>query len=203
MIYGGARGMRDFIELTLGTGLGAGVVANGEMIYGYGGTAGELGHIIVEKNGRQCGCGRRGCLETYVSATGLVRTMNELFATEMIDSKLRNLPKTELTSEAIANAATAGDELALKAFDITARYLGEAIANQVAFTFPEAIFLFGGLAKSGELLFKPTKHYMEEALLRNYKGQVKLLPSGIDGANAAILGASALVWQELKNQEQQ
>jgi glucokinase len=190
--------MTDFIELTLGTGLGGGVIANGKMVYGYGGTAGELGHIVVERGGRVCGCGRRGCLETYVSATGLVRTVNELFALEMMPSRLRELPKLELTAKAICDAAQEGDALALKAFDVTGRYLGEAIANQVAFSFPEAIFLFGGLAKAGELLFKPTKHYMEEAMLRNYKGQVKLLPSGIDGANAAILGASALVWQELR-----
>ncbi len=199
MIYGGAKGMKDFIMLTLGTGLGAGVIANGKMIYGHGGTAGELGHIIVEKNGRQCNCGRQGCLENYVSATGIVRTVYELFCNETMDSSLRSLSRDKLTSEAIYEAAVNGDALALKAFEITARYLGEAIANQVAFTFPEAIFLFGGLAKSGDLLFKPTKHYMEEAMLRNYKGQVKLLPSGIDNDNAAILGASALVWEELDN----
>lgn len=198
MIYGGARGMKDFIEVTLGTGLGGGVVANGEMVYGYGGTAAELGHVIVKPGGRQCGCGRRGCLETYVSATGMVRTMLEILATDTRPSTLRSMRVDEITSKMIADAAEAGDELACMAFEETGRILGEALANFVAFSFPEAIFLFGGPTKSGNLLWEPTKRHMEANMLRNYKGKVKLLPSGIDKDNAAILGASALVWKELR-----
>ena len=201
MIYGGARGMRDFIEITLGTGLGGGIVANGEMVYGYGGTAGELGHITVRPGGRLCGCGRRGCLETYVSATGIVRTMLEILADDTRPSRLRSVPVEKIDSKMIAEAALDGDELARAAFEETGRILGESLANFVAFSFPEAIFLFGGLAKSGNLLWEPTKRHMETNMLRNYKGMVKLLPSGIDRANAAILGASALVWKELRKLE--
>lgn len=201
MIYGGARGMRDFIEITLGTGLGGGIVANGEMVYGQGGTAGELGHVTVRPGGRRCGCGRRGCLETYVSATGIVRTMLEILADDPRPSKLRSVAVECLDSRMIAEAALDGDEAARAAFEMTGRILGEALANFVAFSFPEAIFLFGGLAKSGDLLWEPTKRHMEANLLRNYKGRVKLLPSGIDGANAAVLGASALVWKELRKLE--
>ena len=201
MIYGGARGMREFIEITLGTGLGGGIVANGEMVYGYGGTAGELGHITVRPGGRLCGCGRRGCLETYVSATGIVRTMLEILADDTRPSRLRSVPVEKIDSKMIAEAALDGDELARAAFEETGRILGESLANFVAFSFPEAIFLFGGLAKSGNLLWEPTKRHMETNMLRNYKGMVKLLPSGIDRANAAILGASALVWKELRKLE--
>lgn len=197
MIYGGARSMKDFIEITLGTGLGGGVVANGELVYGYGGTAAELGHVIVRPGGRICGCGRRGCLETYVSATGIVRTMLEILSCDPRPSKLRHAQVDKIDSKMIAEAALEGDELALKAFEETGRILGESLANFVAVTFPEAIFLFGGLAKSGNLIWEPTKHAMEANMLRNYKGKVKLLPSGIDRANAAILGASALVWKDL------
>lgn len=198
MVYGGARGMKDFIEITLGTGLGGGVVSNGEMIYGYGGTAGELGHVVVRPGGRICGCGRRGCLETYVSATGIVRTMLEIISYDPRPSKLRHVQIDRIDSKMIAEAALEGDELALKAFEETGHILGEALANFVAVTFPEAIFLFGGLAKSGNLIWEPTKRAMESHMLRNYKGKVKLLPSGIDHANAAVLGASALVWKELQ-----
>ena len=200
MIYGGAKGMKDFVEITLGTGLGSGVVAHGELIYGYEGTAGECGHIIIRRNGRECGCGRKGCLETYVSATGIKRTLFELFSESNTPSKLRDLSYQDIESKTIADAALDGDKLALQAFEITGEMLGEALADIAAVTFPEAIFLFGGLAKSGKLIFEPTKRSLEENLLRNYKGKIKLLPSGIDGANAAILGASALVWQELKKQ---
>lgn len=198
MIYGGARGMRDFIEITLGTGLGGGIVSNGEMVYGYGGTAGELGHVIVKPGGRKCGCGRHGCLETYVSATGIVRTMLEILAYDPHHSELRQAEVDRMDSKMIAKAAQAGDKLALEAFEQTGRTLGEALANFVAFSFPEAIFLFGGLVKSGNLIWEPTKRHMEANMLRNYKGMVKLLPSGIDQANTAILGASALVWKELR-----
>lgn len=198
MIYGGARGMKDFIEITLGTGLGGGVVANGEMVYGQGGTAAELGHVIARRGGRLCGCGRRGCLETYVSATGIARTMLEVLANDTRPSKMRSVAPERMDAKMIADAAQEGDALALEAFEQTGKTLGEALADFVVFSFPEAIFLFGGLAKSGKLIWEPTKRHMEANMLRNYKGMVKLLPSGIDNANAAILGASALVWKELR-----
>lgn len=201
MYYGGAKGMKDFIEITLGTGLGSGIVANGHMIYGHDGTAGEVGHIIVRRGGRQCGCGRRGCLETYVSATGIKRTLLELLSEDMRPSGLRAVAADNLDSKMIHDAAREGDELALEAFERTGQILGEALADCVAFSYPEAIFLFGGLARAGKMIFEPTKRHMEDNLLRNYKGNVKLLPSGIDGdVNAAILGTSALVWQELRKQ---
>lgn len=201
MIYGGARGMKDFIEITLGTGLGAGIVSNGDMVYGYGGMAGELGHIIVRPGGRSCGCGRRGCLETYVSATGIVRTMLEILASDDRPSRLRNVPVAEMNSKMIADAAAEGDALAAEAFERTGEILGLAMANFVAFSYPEAIFLFGGLAQSGGLLWEPAKRYMEANMMRNFAGMVKLLPSGIDCSNAAVLGASALVWKELMRLE--
>lgn len=201
MIYGGARGMRDFIEITLGTGLGGGVVSGGEMVYGYDGTAGELGHVIVRRGGRACGCGRRGCLETYVSASGIVRTMLEVLSDDNRPSSMRDVPPGEMNSKMIADAARQGDALALEAFERAGQILGETLADYVAITFPEAIFLFGGLAKSGELLLEPAQRHMEANLLRNYKGKVKLLPSALEDMSAAILGASALVWQELRKQE--
>lgn len=195
MVYGNAKGMRDFIMVTLGTGLGSGFVANGEMIYGSDGFAGEFGHIIVERNGRQCGCGRRGCLETYVSATGIKRTAFELMATMTAPSKLRDIAFADFDASMISAAAAQGDPVALEAFRVTGEILGRALADIVAITSPEAIFLFGGLSKAGKLLFEPTQWYMEENMLSMYKNKVKLLPSGIQGKNAAILGSSALIWQ--------
>ncbi len=195
MIFGNAKGMRDFIMITLGTGLGSGFVANGEMIYGHDGFAGELGHICVERNGRECGCGRRGCLEAYVSATGIKRTAFELMATMTAPSKLRDIPFADFDSSMISVAAEQGDPVAKEAFRYTGEMLGRALANVVTVTSPEAIFLFGGLSKAGKLLFEPTQWYMEENMLFLFKNKVKLLPSGIQGKNAAILGASALIWQ--------
>ena len=198
MVYGNAKGMKDFIMITLGTGLGSGFVANGELIYGHDGFAGEFGHIIVERNGRQCGCGRRGCLETYVSATGIKRTAFELMATMTQPSELRNIPFSEFDSAMISAAYDNGDPIAREAFRVTGEMLGRALADAVTITSPEAIFLFGGLAKAGEKLFEPTRRYMDENMLFVFKNKVKLLPSGIEGKNAAILGASALVWQSVK-----
>jgi glucokinase len=198
MMYGGARGMKDFIEITLGSGVGSGVVANGRMIYGHGGTAGELGHVIVKSGGRQCGCGRCGCLETYVSARGIVRTALEVMANDKRPGRLRDVAPSTLDAKIIADLATAGDELALETFEQTGRVLGEALANFAAVTYPEAIFLFGGLAKSGSLLFEPTQRYMDENMLFLYKDKVKLLPSAINDAGAALLGGSALVWAEIE-----
>ena len=196
MIYGGAKGMKNFIVVTLGTGLGSGFVANGELIYGNDGFAGELGHVIVNRTGRVCGCGRKGCLETYVSATGIKRTVFKLLADHLENSEFRSVSYNDLTAEMITKAALHGDHLAIEAYEYTGMLLGQALADAVTITSPEAIFLFGGLAKAGKYLFEPTKKYMEMHMLSNFRNQVKLLPSGIDGKNAAILGASALVWQK-------
>ncbi len=195
MVYGNAKGMRDFIKITLATGLGSGFVANGQMIYGHDGFAGEFGHIIVERDGRVCGCGRKGCLETYVSATGIKRTAFELMATMPDRSKLREIPFADFDASMISAAAEEGDPIAKECFRLTGERLGRALADAATVTSPEAIFLFGGLAKAGKLLFEPTQWYMEENMMFAYKNKIKLLPSGIQGKNAAILGASALIWQ--------
>lgn len=195
MVYGNAKGMKDFVMITLGTGLGSGFVANGEMIYGHDGFAGEFGHVIVERNGRECGCGRRGCLEAYVSATGIKRTAFELMATMNEPSELRDIAFADFDASMISTAASHGDKVALEAFRVTGEMLGRALADVVTVTSPEAIFLFGGLAKAGKFIFEPTQWYMEENMMFTFKNKVKLLPSGIQGKNAAILGASALIWQ--------
>jgi glucokinase len=197
-LYGGAIGMRDFIIITLGTGLGSGIVANGELIYGFDGFAGELGHTIVVPNGRQCGCGRKGCLENYASATGIKRTAFELMCNMIVESELRKYSYQELTSEKIYEAAIQNDPVALKAFEFTGNMLGAQLANAVAYTTPEAIFLFGGLANAGEILFKPTRESFENNLLDVYKNKIKILPSGLQHKNIAVLGAAALIWKELQ-----
>lgn len=196
MIYGGAKGMKDFIMVTLGTGLGSGFVANGELIYGHDGFAGELGHIIVSPNGRQCGCGRHGCLETYVSATGVKRTAYKMMAKYNYPSELRAIPFNEMTAKRVCEAAAKGDMIAINTFKYTAKMLGEALANMVAITSPEAIFLMGGLAQAGDLLFEPTKDHMEMNILKIFSNKVKLLPSELT-KNVAIYGSAALVWKEL------
>lgn len=196
MVYGNAQGMNDFILITLGTGLGSGIVVNGKLVYGHDGFAGELGHVNVKPDGRLCGCGRRGCLETYVSATGIKRTIFKLMAEETEDSDLRNIPYDQLTSLMITEAANKQDPLAIKAFEYTGRILGEKLADTVLHTSPEAIFLFGGLVRAGDYLFKPTQKYMEKFIFKMFKNKVKLLPSGLMDKNAAVLGASALVWKE-------
>ncbi len=201
MIYGGAKGMRDFIMITLGTGVGSGIVVNGEMVYGHDGFAGELGHVIAVPEGRKCGCGRKGCLETYTSANGIKRTVFELLANTIEHSELRNIGYNGLSSKMIDEAAKRGDIIAKEAFDYTGKILGEKLADAVAHTSPEAIFLFGGLAQAGDLIFEPTKKYMEQALLNIYRDKVKLLPSQLPPGDAAILGASALVWKEFQRQE--
>lgn len=198
MIFGNARGMKDFAMVTLGTGLGSGFVANGELIYGHDGFAGEMGHVIVERGGRECGCGRKGCLETYASATGIRRTAFELMSKMRDDSDLRSIPFAELDSYHIFKAAQNGDPIALEAFRFTGEMLGRAIADVVTITSPEAVILFGGLAKSGDLIFEPTKRYMEENMLYCFKNKVKLLPSAIQDRNVAIIGAGALIWNMAK-----
>lgn len=200
MIYGGARGMKNFIEITLGTGLGSGLVVNGEVVYGHDGFAGELGHFTVRHNGRQCACGKRGCLETYASATGIKRTVYKLISDTLEESSLRSVPFDKLTSEMISHAATQGDKIALMAFEYTGSILGSALANSVAHTSPEAIFLFGGLAKAGNFILNPTRQYMEENLLAIYKNKVKILLSELSEVNAAVLGSAALIWKELSKE---
>ncbi len=197
MVYGGAKGMKDFIMITLGTGLGSGIVVNGDLVYGHDGFAGELGHVNVVENGRRCGCGNLGCLETYVSAPGIKRTVFELLASDSNGSDLVNYSFSELDSEMIYNAAVKNDPVALKAFDVTGKILGRKLADSVAHTSPEAVFLFGGLSKSGEYIFKPTKKYMEEAVMGTFRNKVRILPSQLTDKNAAVMGASALIWKEL------
>jgi glucokinase len=192
MMYGAAKGMNDFIMVTLGTGVGSGFVANGKMIYGHDGFAGELGHVIAVRDGRVCGCGRKGCLETYTSATGIVRTAYEFLETKNDTSILRDMK--DLTSKDIHDAALQGDKMALDIFDFTGKILGQSLADAVAITSPEAIILFGGLAQAGKFIFEPTLHYMEENMLVIYKGKVKLLASELKESDAAILGSAALVW---------
>lgn len=198
MIFGAAKWMKNFVVITLGTGLGSGIVVNGELVYGADGFAGEVGHTIVDPNGRECGCGRRGCLETYASATGIRRTVFELIGTTNIPSDLRNVNFNQLTAKEIADAANNGDKLALRAFDFTAKILGMKLTDTVAHLSPEAIILFGGLALAGDLIIEPTKRYMEEYMLNIFKNKVKIIPSALPGGSAAILGASALIWNELK-----
>lgn len=195
MTYGAAKGMKDFIMITLGTGLGSGIVVNGQLVYGHDGFAGELGHVIIEPEGRLCGCGRKGCLETYVSATGITRTMAELLSTRDTESKLRDYSKTDISSKLICDLALAGDPLAVEAVDYTARIFGQALANFIAFSSPEAIILFGGLARAGHLLMEPTTRYMNEAVMQIWKDKVRLIFSELKESDAAILGASALVWE--------
>ncbi|MCF6268840.1 MAG: ROK family protein [Melioribacteraceae bacterium] len=198
MEFGSARGMKNFIQVTLGTGLGSGIVVDGKMLYGHSGVAGELGHINIVKDGRKCGCGNRGCLETYVSATGIIRTVFELLASSRDESSLRNISFNQLTAKQIYDAAMSGDKVAISAFKYTGKLLGEALADAVAILSPEAIVIFGGLAQAGEILFAPTRKNMESNLLHFHKGKIKLIKSGLEEGDAAILGASALIWQELK-----
>jgi glucokinase len=197
MIFGAARGMKDFIVITLGTGLGSGIVANGELIYGHDGFAGEIGHTIAVPNGRACGCGRRGCLETYASASGICRTVVELLQTASTPSELREILLDDITSKRIYEAAQRGDALALEAFELTGKCLGMKLTDSVAHLSPEAIILFGGLAAAGDFIFTPTKKYMEENMLHVFKNKVRLIPSGLPKGNSAILGAAALIWNEL------
>jgi len=197
MIYGGAKEMRNFIMITLGTGLGSGLVVNGQLVYGHDGFAGELGHVIVKENGRLCGCGRRGCLETYCSAPGIKNTAIELLEQSGIDSELRMIDADEMSSKSISDAAENGDEIANETYKFTGEVLGLALANSVAHLSPEAIFLFGGVVKAGNVLFDPVKESMERNLLKIYKNKVKILPSMLPEGDAAIVGSSALVWKEL------
>ena len=195
MTYGVARGMKNFIMVTLGTGLGSGFVVNGELVYGHDGFAGELGHVIVRPGGRLCGCGRHGCLETYCSATGIVRTVHEVLSSSDEPSLLRNIAPEKVTSKDIYDAAEQGDKLALEIFRFTGTILGEAFANFIAFSSPEAIVLFGGLAKAGHYIIDPICEAMEANVMPIYKGKTRLLVSELKDSDAAVLGASALGWE--------
>lgn len=197
MTYGAARGMKDFIVITLGTGVGSGIVVNGQLVYGHDGFAGELGHVIMRRNnGRLCGCGRTGCLEAYASATGVARTAREyLEIRPEAKTLLRNIPVEDITSKDVAEAANAGDELAKEIFHYTGSMLGEAFADFVAFSSPEAIILFGGLSKAGDLIMNPIHESMERNLLPIFRNKVKLLFSELKESDAAVLGASALGWE--------
>ena len=195
MTYGVARGMKNFIVITLGTGVGSGIVINGQLVYGSDGFAGELGHVIMNRvNGRPCGCGRKGCLEAYCSATGVARTARELIETTDEPSLLRDMPAADITSLDVSRAASKGDALAKRIYEFTGNMLGEACADFAAFSSPEAFIFFGGLTKAGALLMDPIKKAYEENVLNIFKGKAKFLVSGLDGSSAAVLGASAVGW---------
>lgn len=199
LIYGGARGLSDLIFITLGTGVGSAIVSDGHLIYGQEGFAGEIGHSISIPNGRECGCGRRGCLDVYASAGGVKRTAFELLAELRSDSALRSYSFNELTSEIIHLAALNGDAIAKEVFERTGKILGLALANASTVTFPQVIFLFGGLAKAGDMLLEPTKRSFEENLLINYKGKIDIRFSELNNNNATILGASSMIWAEFRS----
>ncbi|MFT4155733.1 ROK family protein [Parafilimonas sp.] len=196
MIYGAAKGMKDFIMITLGTGVGSGIVANGKLIYGHDGFAGELGHTIVIPDGRiHPGTGKKGSLESYASATGVRATTLEMLKNTNTPSSLRNIPAEEIDSKKVYEAAIAGDELAQKVYEFTGKILGLALANAIMFSSPEAIILFGGLTKAGELILKPTRESMEANLIKIFENKIKILVSHLKESDAAILGASALAWE--------
>jgi glucokinase len=196
MMYGAAQGMKDFIMITLGTGVGSGIVANGQLIYGHDGFAGELGHTIIIPDGRMHeGTGKKGSLESYASATGVTLTALELLKNTKKKSILRNFKPEEIDSKKVFDAAIAGDELAKEIFEYTGKILGMALANAVMFSSPEAIILFGGLTKAGELILKPTREHMEANLIQVFQNKVKILVSHLKESDAAILGASALAWE--------
>ena len=197
MVYGVARGMKNFIVITLGTGVGSGIVVNGQLLYGCDGFAGELGHVTMVRGeeGRPCGCGRKGCLEAYCSATGVARTARELLATTTRPSLLRDLNPDDITSLDVAIAAGKGDALANEIYEQTGRMLGEACADFAAFSSPEAFIFFGGMVKAGELIMKPIREAYEAHVMPIFRGKAQFLVSGLDGASAAVLGASAVGWE--------
>jgi len=198
MLFGGAKGLNNFVMITLGTGLGSGLVVNGDVVYGHDGHAGELGHVrATDNNGRQCGCGKRGCMEAYVSATGIKRTIFELLAQENVDSDFRKIPFSKLKPKLITAMAESGDPIAIKAFERTGFMLGRSLADTVAHISPSKIFLFGGLAKAGKWIIDPAKKSMEEHLLPIYRGKIEIVPSALLKQNIAVLGAAALIWKKL------
>lgn len=193
MMYGVAKGMKNFIVLTLGTGVGSGIVINGQMVYGCDGMAGELGHVIMRReNGRPCGCGRTGCLEAYCSATGVARTAREMLETTDRPSLLRDMEPEKITSLDVSIAAGKGDELAKEIYEFTGNMLGEACADFAAFASPEAFIFFGGMTKAGDLIMKPIEDAYNKKVLNIFKGKAKFLVSTLEGAGAAVLGAAAV-----------
>lgn len=199
MIYGGGKGMKNFAMMTLGTGLGSGLIVNGDLVYGSDGFAGECGHITVIPKGRLCGCGGYGHLEAYCSATGIKRTVYELLAQyNDSESPLSTVPMSQMTSKVVFDAAEKGDRIAKEVFEVTGEVLGRALADTVHYLSPEAIFLFGGAAAAGDYIFKPAKESMERHLMPVFRNKVKILPSKLKESSAAILGASALIWKELE-----
>ena len=197
MVYGVARGMKNFIVITLGTGVGSGIVVNGQLLYGHDGFAGELGHVIMVRGaeGRSCGCGRTGCLEAYCSATGVARTARELLAKTDRPSLLRDMNPEDITSLDVSIAAGKGDELAKEIYEFTGNMLGEACADFAAFSSPEAFIFFGGMVKAGDLIMEPIKRSYNEHVMNIFKNKAQFLISGLDGASAAVLGASAIGWE--------
>lgn len=193
MVFGGAKNMKNFVVVTLGTGLGCGIVANGSLVNGHRGAAGEMGHLIVKENGRACNCGNNGCLETYVSATGIVRTVRKLLGKQHNTSKLEQIPANGIDAKKISELANNGDNIAIEAFEQTGEKLGKALAKVVTITDPEAVFLFGGLAKAGNLIFEPTRLYFNKNVMNVFKNNIPILPSELN-QNAAILGAAAMVF---------
>ncbi len=202
MIYGGAKGMKNFAMFTLGTGVGSGIVVNGDLVYGHDGFAGECGHMILVPNGRHCGCGGRGHLEAYCSAPGMKRTAFELLALyNDTTSVLANKSFNELDSKMIYDAAIAGDKIAKEVFEITGNYLGQGMADTVHHLSPEAIFLFGGPTSAGDLIFNPTQKSLEAHIMPIFRNKIKILPSKLSLGDAAIVGASALVWKEIEKRK--
>ena len=197
MVYGVARGMKNFIVITLGTGVGSGIVVNGQLLYGHDGFAGELGHVTMVRGaeGRSCGCGRTGCLEAYCSATGVARTARELLSKTDRPSLLREMNPEDITSLDVSIAAGKGDELAKEIYEFTGRMLGEACADFAAFSSPEAFIFFGGMVKAGDLIMEPIKRSYNEHVLPIFRNKAQFLVSGLDGASAAVLGASAIGWE--------
>lgn len=197
MVYGVARGMKNFIVITLGTGVGSGIVVNGQLLYGSDGFAGELGHVTMVRgaDGRSCGCGRKGCLEAYCSATGVARTAREMLASTTRPSVLRDMNPEDITSLDVSIAAGKGDELANEIYEFTGHMLGEACADFTAFSSPEAYIFFGGMVKAGELIMKPIREGYDAHVMPIFRGKAQFLVSGLDGASAAVLGASAVGWE--------
>jgi glucokinase len=198
LAYGKAKGMKNFIVLTLGTGFGSGIVIDGKVFYGQNGLAGEIGHTVIEANGRECSCGKSGCLETYISGRGLKRTVFYLLSRSNDESRLREINYNDLTAKKISELALENDPIALKAFDFTGEIFGRKLADLVASFNPEAIILFGGLADSDELLLKPTRKYFKQNLLSIYEGKVELLKSELQNGKAAVLGVGNLIYNEIR-----
>ncbi|HWS00643.1 MAG TPA: ROK family protein, partial [Prolixibacteraceae bacterium] len=198
LIYGGGIGMSNFVMITLGTGLGSGIIVNGDLVYGQDGFAGEIGHVTIVPDGRACGCGGKGHLEAYCSATGIKRNVFDILARHNnSESPLANVPFNEMSAKMVYDAAEQSDPIALEVFQYSGELLGRSLADTVHYLSPEAIFLFGGAAAAGDYIFKPTKEAMERYLLPVYRNKVQILPSKLKAGSAAIVGASALVWKEL------